>query len=718
MRINILNDGHRNCGGCLQLIKYAHTLADLGHDVRLVYDGSFSFDLIPVRVRRVYAPMLAPGQVPDADAVICSSWYMAGKLCALPASKGEKFYYLQDFENWSGASEDIIGSWRLPTHKIAVARYLEDMVSRHTGLQADRIPYGIDFELFFADRKTPPQDELVVGGLYNTMARKRFPDLLEVVRRLRSDDVPVRLRLFGAEPRPTLDLEFDYLHKPDPETLRKMYEDCHIWLAMSNQEGLHIPPMEAMACGAVVVATDIGGMRDYVLPGRTGWRVEVGDVDAARNHVAALFRNPERWQELSQGATDHIRAMGSEKDNCRRMVELFTHRIAQRHEGRPKVLRLAEASPNAWRTLEVCTAQAETMAARSDNTLAGDLARELIRVGEELAGASPIPLALNAKGRFYGTALRLAHDLPKPNSDQAQPLSVGLERSFRFNPQEVDALKQVAATAGLRITDSYSNPARFDGHLRIYPTLACNLRCAWCVNDQVEDGRRWTGQVTPAQWAEAINREGRHVVLTGGEPFLYPGLVKLINAVDRHLQVRVYTNLGLELAEQIHSLDREVHFYVSWHPRAKVGAEIGSGADSEANRDIFLRNTEAILASPLRALEVHAIKADEDKNRLEQDLEFFKQQGLHIYLDEDQRAFTGARGAPACQAFCRRRIYLLGPDGNRYQCVSKLMRRADPMENILDGPLEQDLCFTLCPDYGRCAPCDGLGETDIHVTDS
>ena len=702
MRINILNDGHRNCGGCLQLIKYANKLSGLGHDVRLVYDGAFSFDLIPVRVRRVYAPLLTPDQVPDADAVICSSWYMAGKLCALPASKGEKFYYLQDFENWSGTSEEIIGSWRLPAHKIAVARYLEDMVSRHTGMQAERIPYGIDFEHFFAGNKTPPKDEIVVGGLYNTMARKRFPDLLEVVRRLRSDRLPVRLRLFGAEPRPKLDLEFEYLHKPDPGTLREMYADCHVWLAMSSQEGLHIPPMEAMACGAVVVATDIGGMRDYVLPGHTGWRVEVGDVDTARSHVTALFRNPERWQELSQGAAAHIRAMGSEEDNCRRMAELFSRRISQRRQGRPEVLRLAEASPNAWRTLEVCTAEAEAMAARRGNALAGDLAREILRVGEELAKASPAPQALNAKGRFYGTALRLAHDLPDPK--QAPPLA--LERSFRFNPREVNALERVAAEAGLRITESYSNPARFDGHLRIYPTLACNLRCAWCVNDQVEGGRRWTGQVSPAQWAEAINREGRHVVLTGGEPFLYPGLAELINAVDRRLQIRVYTNLGLELAEQIHSLNREVRFYVSWHPRP------------EADRKMFLRNTEAILESPLRALEVHAIEAVEDRDRLGRDVEFFQRQGLHVHLDEDQRGFAGSRNTPARQAFCRRRIYLLGPDGRRYQCVSKLMRRADPMENILDGPLGQDLCFTLCPDHGRCAPCDGLGETDIHVTDS
>ena len=46
------------------------------------------------------------------------------------------------------------------------------------------------------------------------------------------------------------------------------------------------------------------------------------------------------------------------------------------------------------------------------------------------------------------------------------------------------------------------------------------------------------------------------------------------------------------------------------------------------------------------------------------------------------------------------------------------MRRDQPQENIFDGPLGPDSCLSACPDYGNCAPCDGLGETSIGILET
>ena len=40
------------------------------------------------------------------------------------------------------------------------------------------------------------------------------------------------------------------------------------------------------------------------------------------------------------------------------------------------------------------------------------------------------------------------------------------------------------------------------------------------------------------------------------------------------------------------------------------------------------------------------------------------------------------------------------------------------MENIFEKPLGQDICFSLCSEFGKCAPCDGMGETAIAVLGS
>lgn len=274
---------------------------------------------------------------------------------------------------------------------------------------------------------------------------------------------------------------------------------------------------------------------------------------------------------------------------------------------------------------------------------------------------------------------------------------------MRQSDQFEIVLGETCRRLGLEPERAYGNPAKFDGHLRLYPTLACNLRCLYCVNEEMGCRPFRFPMAKPEQWIEAIKREHRHVVFTGGEPFLYPGLVKVINGVPPELTVRVYSNFCLDLTGQLKGLARPVHFFISWHPQQR------------ADRNVFLRNLKLMQQNKSLTADIHAIDAMETASVLNADLAYFKQHGFEVGLDSDQRTFEGAGRMRHHMAVCSKAIYLIGPDGTRFQCVSRLVRNDEPMENMLEGSLGPAEAVSECPHFGNCAPCDALGQTQMAI---
>jgi glycosyltransferase involved in cell wall biosynthesis len=83
-------------------------------------------------------------------------------------------------------------------------------------------------------------------------------------------------------------MPYDEFHADLPqERLAWLYGRCPIYLCPSWDEGLGMPPMEAMACGAALATYDNGGCRDYARDGETA-------LVAPRRDVAALAQALDR----------------------------------------------------------------------------------------------------------------------------------------------------------------------------------------------------------------------------------------------------------------------------------------------------------------------------------------------------------------------------------------------------------------------------------------
>ncbi len=67
---------------------------------------------------------------------------------------------------------------------------------------------------------------------------------------------------------------------------------AHVFALATNWEGLPISILEAMRAGLPVVASDVGGVREEVVEGQTGFLVPRGDVGATHDRLGLLLADP------------------------------------------------------------------------------------------------------------------------------------------------------------------------------------------------------------------------------------------------------------------------------------------------------------------------------------------------------------------------------------------------------------------------------------------
>jgi len=112
----------------------------------------------------------------------------------------------------------------------------------------------------------------------------------------------------------------------DRETLRALYRDCALFVYPSHFEGFGLPPLEAMACGAPVVAARGGAIPDTV--GDAALLVAPGDTDALRAAIVRVLSDATLATDLT--ARGHARAaLFRWETSAARMAELLRGAAAE-----------------------------------------------------------------------------------------------------------------------------------------------------------------------------------------------------------------------------------------------------------------------------------------------------------------------------------------------------------------------------------------------------
>ncbi len=172
-------------------------------------------------------------------------------------------------------------------------------------------PPGTDIDIF-TPAATYQTDSylLAVGRLADPRKNSRL--LLQMYAQLRQQVTnPPRLRLVGQSPAAAewamaeslgITPFIDIFTNVSQEELAEQYRNASLFLLTSDEEGLGIVVIEAMASGLPVVATRCGGTETTIIDGETGYLVPINALDALTNRVQQLWQDPAlRRQMGTQG---------------------------------------------------------------------------------------------------------------------------------------------------------------------------------------------------------------------------------------------------------------------------------------------------------------------------------------------------------------------------------------------------------------------------------
>ncbi|HMX26058.1 MAG TPA: glycosyltransferase [Blastocatellia bacterium] len=187
---------------------------------------------------------------------------------------------------------------------------LEKVMTIYNGLMPERVTIGADFQRdetlsrFGLPRHGERRFVTIVANL--RLPVKDHPTFLRAARQVRQavpqaafvlageGELIAPMRALAAE----LGLAEDVFFIGRCADVARLLAVSEVCVLSSRAEGFSNSILEYMAAARPVVATDVGGAREAVVPGETGYLAPPGDDTALAAHIIALLRDPERAREM------------------------------------------------------------------------------------------------------------------------------------------------------------------------------------------------------------------------------------------------------------------------------------------------------------------------------------------------------------------------------------------------------------------------------------
>jgi len=109
--------------------------------------------------------------------------------------------------------------------------------------------------------------------------------------------------------------------------LPAFYQASDLCVQASLEEGLGFSPLEALACEVPVVAAAVGGLKETILDGETGWTYRPGNATELANRMAEILDNPAEADRRAANGRRMVAKRYERSTVFEEFVELVTHSL-------------------------------------------------------------------------------------------------------------------------------------------------------------------------------------------------------------------------------------------------------------------------------------------------------------------------------------------------------------------------------------------------------
>lgn len=297
------------CGGSKIILEYASRLAKKEHKINIVtYDEKPTWYLLSDKVNFIRVPNNEniENYIPKSDVVVATSWKCIRK--AIESGKGPVAFFEQggshlfELDKLSKRKKEVVENRiKLVPFIYTVSKYSADKIKEIYGKDSGIVYNALETSVFYPrekERETKDVSITIVGS--EDFKFKNISEILEVIRELKCK-YPIRLNWI-TQTKPVVNKEEGKYAIVNPKqiVIGDILRDTDIYICNSEYESFGLPTLEAMTCGAAVITTDTGGMRDFVIDGENALVINHHDKCDMKEKIERLINNKSLMKRIAE----------------------------------------------------------------------------------------------------------------------------------------------------------------------------------------------------------------------------------------------------------------------------------------------------------------------------------------------------------------------------------------------------------------------------------